>query len=216
MEGREVLVSYSCGKDSMILMDIAHRVARKVDAFIMELVPRLPSLDERIRWAEEKWGTPIRRYPHWARAFYKREGVYCFPSEVDYRLDLNDIYALARADSGIDFLVMGAKKGDSLWRRRTAAMKFAKDNIAAPIWDWSTRDVFAYLKARNLPVPATGRAVKSGVDLTTEDILELHDRHRSSFHALEKDFPFVGAIVKRREWFGVGDYYGDKPKAEGG
>lgn len=201
LRNREVLVSYSGGKDSMIVMDIAVRVASKVDAFFMELVPGLDFIERQLEWAESRWGIAVRRYPHWLRAAYLRDGVYCFHAADYPQLDINDVYALARRDAGIDYIVTGAKRADSLWRRRTGAMKFAQDNLKAPLWDWSSRDIFAYLKARNLPRPDNDGRLASGIDLTDECITWLYEKHRSTYDQYERHFPFIGAVIRRREWF---------------
>jgi len=119
-------------------------------------------------------------------------------------LEINDIYAVARNDSGIEYIVTGAKKGDSLWRRRTGAMKFAGEKLKAPIWDWSTRDVMAYIAQHDFPAPESDGRNASGVDLTVESVTYLHDKHHGDYEKLEAQYPFVGAIIKRRELYGIG------------
>ena len=137
------------------MLDLAKRVGKRVECFAMELVPGLRCFDGPIEVAEARWGVKVRRYPHWLRSVFAQQGLYRFHAADAPSLTINEIYAVARHDAGIDFIVTGAKKADSLWRRRTGALKFAKDpaRLAAPIWDWSTRDVQAYLKVRGLPKP---------------------------------------------------------------
>lgn len=214
LNDREVLVSYSGGKDSMILMDIASRCAKKVAAFHMEVVPHLPVMDARLKWAEDKWGIPIARYPHWLRSELFIAGEYCFHKSTDVpHITINDIYAVARAESGIQFIVTGAKKGDSLWRRRTGVSKFAKDDLKAPLWDWSTRDVYGYLKSRGIEAPKGDGRNASGIDLSHECILWLYDHHRESYDIYERTFPFIGAVIKLRDWYGIApkDYQKQQP-----
>jgi len=74
LEGRDVLVSYSGGKDSLIILDLAKRVGRRVEAFTMELVPGLAVVDRAIAWAETRYKLTIRRYPHWLRAVFAVNG----------------------------------------------------------------------------------------------------------------------------------------------
>jgi len=216
LEGKDVLVSYSAGKDSMICLDLAKRVGARVEVFFMELVPGLRVIDERLAWAEARWQVKIRRYPHWLRAHFAREGIYCFhPKAGDVvQCDIDDIYTIARADAGIGLVVTGAKKGDSLWRRRTGATKFAQDDLKAPLWEWSSRDVIGYLRSRELPVPATDGRSASGIDLTEECITWLHDEHPEDFKRFEAQYPFCGAIVKRVELYGTREERWKKAKAE--
>lgn len=201
-EGKHVLVSYAGGKDSMICLDLAKRCGVRVEAFFLELVPGLEVIDARIAWAEARWGITIRRYPHWLRARYAREGVYRFHAKDAVHVDRDDLYMLARADARIPLIVTGAKKGDSLWRRRTGASTFAGDTLKAPLWDWSKHDVVGYLKTRGLPVPESNGRATSSIDLTEECVTWLYDEHRKDYARLVAHYPFAGALVKRRELFG--------------
>ena len=199
-----MLVSFSGGKDSWICLDLAKRVANRVAAFTMELVPGLEIMESKLMAAEARYKLRIRRYPHWLRAKFQHFGVYCFAAPTVQMLDINDIYAVARADAGIRYIVTGAKKGDSLWRRRTGVLKFAGPDLKAPIWDWSTRDVLAYLKMNGIERPDGDGRNASGVDLSIESITYLHDHYHADYKKIEARFPFVGAIIKRRELYGVG------------
>lgn len=203
MDGKDVLCSYSGGKDSRIVLDLAKRVARRVECFAMELVPELEVFESALQWAERRYGVTIRRYPHWLRAVYAREGVFCFGRFDAPRLDINDIYAVARNDAGIELVVTGAKRGDSLWRRRTGAIKFAGDKVKAPLWDWSSRDVAAYRAVHNLGDAVTDGRRASGIDLSEECVRMLHEQYPGDYAKLERAFPFIGAIVRRRQWYGA-------------
>lgn len=204
LEGKEVLVSFSGGKDSKVCLDLACRVASKVAAFAMEIVPGLRCFDEPIERAEARYKLTIRRYPHWVAGIFAREGVYRFHEPTAPLLDINDIYEVARADTGIDLIVTGAKRGDSLWRRRTGAVKFAGDRLKAPLWDWSSRDVMAYLAMRELGAGYSDGRKASGIDLTVESVCNLYDHHPDDYRRLERAYPFCGAIVLRRKLYGIG------------
>lgn len=110
LEGRDVLVSYSGGKESTILLDLATRVAKRVELFTMELCPGIRVFDERIKWAEQTYGLRCRRYPHWLRFCFAREGTYRFRANGEYECNINEIYLLARHDAGVQYIVTGAKK----------------------------------------------------------------------------------------------------------
>jgi phosphoadenosine phosphosulfate reductase len=214
VDGKDVLVSYSGGKDSMICLDLAKRCGARVEAFFLELVPGLQVVEERIAWAEARFGLTIRRYPHWLRAVFARDGVYRFHATDAVQLDIGDLYTVARADTGISLIVTGAKKGDSLWRRRTGATKFAGDDLKAPLWDWSSRDVAGYLRSRNLPLPPSDGRQASGIDLTEECVTWLHDEHRQDYETLVAAYPFAGALVARREFYGDRDARWKAARAE--
>jgi len=205
LEGKDLLVSYSGGKDSTIILDLSRRVGKRVECFFMELVPGLKVIDDRLAWAEARFNVKIRRYPHWLRAKFAREGVYCFHAALAVQVDIADIHTVAREDAGINLIVSGAKKADSLWQRRAGPMKFASDTHKAPLWDWSHRDVMGYLRSRDLPVPATDGRRDTGIDLTEECVTWLYNDYPEDFTRLEAVYPFCGALVERVRLYGDRD-----------
>jgi 3'-phosphoadenosine 5'-phosphosulfate sulfotransferase (PAPS reductase)/FAD synthetase len=100
-------------------------------------------------------------------------------------------------------IATGAKKADSMFRRKSW-QQFEKDYLLYPLKDWGTRDVLGYLSIRGLPTPSLNEGFQtSGVDLTTRDVLRIHDAFPGDFEKIEKVFPYVRAVVKRRDWYGV-------------
>jgi len=207
VKGKDVLVSFSGGKDSWIVLDICSRYAKRFEAFFMYVVPDLESIQEQMDLAEARYGIKVRHYPHWMRAAYMREGVFCFEKADAPFLAINDIYAVARDDAGIELIGHGAKRADSVWRAQSGAKKFLNGEIVAPLWDWTSRDVMAYLAIRKLPIPPSTNQRVNGIGLDTETICWLYDRYPNDFRKIEEAFPFCGAAVKRREWFDIGPWY---------
>jgi 3'-phosphoadenosine 5'-phosphosulfate sulfotransferase (PAPS reductase)/FAD synthetase len=107
------------------------------------------------------------------------------------------------SETGIRMIATGAKKSDSLFRRKSWH-QFEKRYIVYPLKDWSTRDVLGYLNLRKLLVPTKNDKFQtSGVDLTTRDLLRIHDQFPADFERMRAVFPYIGAVVQRREWYGV-------------
>jgi hypothetical protein len=70
--------------------------------------------------------------------------------------------------------------------------------------------VYAYLKARNIPVPQESidmGAKGAGVDLHPDSLLWIYDNHPDDFRKIERVYPYVRAAVYRREWYGIGKDY---------
>lgn len=197
------LVGYSGGKDSMVVLDLAVRVFKKVKAFNMEFVPDMTIWDIPLLEAEARYGIEIKRYPHWATARALIAGAYC-----DKRSDVPDIgldgcYEMAMHDAGVPFVITGARSADSPTRRRfIGAHKGKKDHVVYPIVEWHKYDVAGYLKLRNLPMPDSSGASATGVDLSTRSLCWLYDRHPRDFEKLEEYFPYAKAAILREEWFG--------------
>jgi 3'-phosphoadenosine 5'-phosphosulfate sulfotransferase (PAPS reductase)/FAD synthetase len=204
IDSKDVIVSYSTGKDAMVVLDLAKKCAKRVEVFFLEHVPGISFIEEGLAWAEARWNVKIKRYPHWLRSKLRAEGCFCFHSPLHTpQISLYDIYAVARQDFGIELVVTGAKKADSMWLRQKAEFKFASDKLKAPILDWSTRDVLAYLKTNNLPLPENDGRRSGGIDLSFECVTNLYDNWPEDYARLLAIYPFAGAIIARRRFFGI-------------
>ena len=202
-----VLVAYSGGKDAMVTMDLCVRSFKQVRAFHMFLVPGLECIQAMMDFAKSRWGiTEILQYPHFCLPKLLKAGIYCpnhYSRDNLPELQLTDIYGAAMHDTGVHMIATGAKKADSIFRRKSW-QKFEKDYLVYPLKDWSTRDVLGYLQLRSLPMPSMNNGHQtSGIDLTARDLLRVHDEFPRDFAKLEVVFPYVGAVVKRREWHGI-------------
>ncbi len=199
-----ILVAYSGGKDSLAVMDMCCRAFQRVEAFFMYLIPGLESTETALLQAEARWGVKVRQYPHWLLRRLLFDGVYCqnsFRNDDLPEWKLMDVYRLAIAETGIPTIATGAKKADSLWRRRQMS-SWCKD-LLYPLKDWSKLDVLSYLKLRGLPEPASSGRSATGIDLSTPSLLWLHDTYPNDFRKLCEVFPFAEAVVWRRTYYGA-------------
>lgn len=206
-EHEKVLVAYSFGKDSLVVMDFARRVwgRKNVEAFHVELVPGLPSVRAKLEETKRLWpGLVVHTVPHWLLPLYLNGGIYCdAPMERVREYKLKDIYEGMMLRTGTNVVLTGAKDKDSLWRKRFLS-QIEHWRAAYPIRNWSKFDVLAYLKQRKLPIPENAsKKNATGVDLSTPSLLWMHDHAREDFDHLRKFFPYIEAVVRRREWHGV-------------
>lgn len=206
-DNSQVLVGYSGGKDSRAVMDLCSRTFETVVGFHMYFVPGLKVIREQIDYAKERWKVPMMFFPHWG--FFKAytSGLYCDPGHVfddvgDYSLP--HIHAAAAKEAGIKLIAHGGKKRDGLWRKW--ALNHHKNQpyeMLYPIVEWTKYDVLAYLKAQNIPIPDSASPIAGGIGLDTATLLWLHDHHLEDFEKIEVYFPYIRAVVCRREWYGV-------------
>jgi phosphoadenosine phosphosulfate reductase len=208
-----ILVAYSGGKDSIATLDLCKNLRlpngrpcfRRIECFFMYLVPGLECVETMLDWARTVYGVTIHQYPHWILSKYVKHAIYCAPSLVHENLPewkLRDVYTLAMADTKIPLIATGAKKADSLWRKRQMTTTQHWD-VVSPLAEWTKLDVMSYLKARGLPIPESSGRSATGVDLSTPALLWLHDNFPQDFEKLCEVFPFAEAVVWRREWYGV-------------
>ena len=122
----KILISYSGGKDSLIVLDLCSKIFKQVICFFMYLVPGIQICEQQIKYAEDRYKVQIIQYPHWLISHLLRNGIYCNPGfkndDLPY-LKPKDIYAIARQDTGFWPVATGMKKSDTLWRRRTSHRK---------------------------------------------------------------------------------------------
>lgn len=209
----EVLVAYSGGKDSLAVMDLCAKTFKRVRAFHWFTVAGLDLCESAMRYSREKWGIDPIMIPHWDVVQARKIGLWCNQSTVIDKVpeySLRDAYAHAIDVSGCKLVIAGMKKADGLKRRQFFAnIRDSEDHfwtrLVNPIADWRKADVVGYLKANGIPLPpAVKRSVTSGIGLDHDSLCWLHDTHPEDFRKLCKVFPYAEAVIKRREWFGIG------------
>lgn len=160
----KILVAYSGGKDSMVVLDYACRYFKHVDAFYMNAIVPISRSQIAMKQAEDRYGITIREYPFWGFVEYLRNGVYCQKHKELPKYGLDDAYQAAMMDVGVDWLITGARAADSPTRRRyIGAHKGKREHIIFPIAGWSKYDVLGYLKIRGLTPPDTIGANSGGI-----------------------------------------------------
>jgi phosphoadenosine phosphosulfate reductase len=205
-----ILVAFSGGKDSCAVVDMCSRIFDRVEGFYMYLVPGMEVVEDLLRVGRERWGLKIHQYPHWLIRRYLQEGMYCFTALRHDNLpewELHDVFSLASHETGIPIVATGAKDADSATRRRILSLQKwspEKGTVVYPIQTWKKHDVLGYLKAHDIPAPTTkNRTTTYGAELSTPEVLYLHDNYPGDYQKLLKYFPLAHAIVARREFYGV-------------
>jgi phosphoadenosine phosphosulfate reductase len=198
-----VLVSFSGGKDSLCVLDLCSRTFPRVECFFMHWAPYQRHLEEKLSAAG---ATTVHRVPHWAVAGCLNDGTYSFPLKNPIpEVGVIGMWAAVMADTGIPLVAVGGRKSDGVWRKRNRKTTEC-DDVFYPIWEWSKFDVLGYLARRGIKAPKAeqARGEAGGQDLSSKHLLWLFDNYPDDFSELERIFPFIGAVVKRREWYGQG------------
>jgi phosphoadenosine phosphosulfate reductase len=201
----KILVAYSGGKDSIVVLDLCSRIFDHVEGFFMYLIPGLECVEDAIEAARQKYGIKIHSYPHWVARKFIANGIYTsewFGYEAVPKWTLQDVYAYAMKDTGIPHIATGAKKADSAWRRRFMATAHF-ESILNPLVSWHKYDVISYLRSHGIPEPPSSGKSATGIDLSVPSLLWLHDTYPRDFARLLKVFPFAGAVIARREFYGI-------------
>jgi hypothetical protein len=199
-----VAVGYSDGKDSRVVLDLCKRFFKRVAPFYMQVFPGMPLEERMIDAAERRIGLPILRTPHWVLVKLIRGAIYCDPSYRNESIPeylIDDVFALVMVETNTRLVVIGEKSADGQRRRINLCLR---EFIMRPLFLWKKYDVLAYLKMRNIPLPTNigGNNISSGLDLSDGTILWLYDNSREDYNFVLRRFPYIEAVVKRREFYG--------------
>lgn len=209
-----IIVAYSGGKDSLCVLDLCCKVWEKVVCYTAYFVPGLECVDKQMRFAKERYGVKILYYPGINLLRCLANGTYCPARFQDLPDDLGpyDVARQAMIDTGINLVANGERKSDSLERRRRIG---TFEGIISPIANWQRWDVFAYAKIHDIPLPDSDPRVMTGVNLSMESLIWLHDNHPEDFKKLSVFFPFAEAVIRRRDWYNISGIVSDRNTEDG-
>jgi len=203
--GGKIIIGFSGGKDSLVILDMAVRMFDVVKAYFLYLIPHLECVEVELERARKRWGIEIRQYPHPSMRVEIANGIYTsewFGYESLPEWKLKDVYAFAIKDFGINCVATGAKAADSGWRKRFMSTAYF-ESVINPIAKWHKYDVISYLRSHDIPLPPSSGKSATGIGLSTPGLLWLHDTFPQDFKRLLKVFPFAQAVIARRDMYGV-------------
>lgn len=199
----EVVVSFSGGKDSVVVLDLCMRYFKRVHAFFMYQVPGLSFQEATLKWYEDRYGIEILRLPHPELAEWLRLGLFRHEDWSVPAIGFNDLYHYARVQTGGWWIAAGERIADSIWRR--AMMKRAgsvdvKRGRFYPLMYWRKEDVLRYIAQRRLKVsPESKYLGHSFRSLEPEEMFLTRLHYPADYRKIERWFPFVGAAVAKFE-----------------
>lgn len=199
----EVIVSFSGGKDSVVVLDLCMRYFKRVHAFFMYQVPGLSFQEATLRWYEAHYGIQIHRLPHPELAEWLRLGLFRHEDWSVPAISFNDLYHYARVTTGAHWIAAGERIADSIWRRammKRSGSVDAKRGRFFPLMYWRKEDVQRYIAQRRLKVSPESRYLgHSFRSLEPEEMFLTRLHYPADYRKIERWFPFVGAAVRKLE-----------------
>ena len=201
-ETDSVILFYSGGKDSIVLLDILTKHF-KVNLVFMYFVPELEHIEKYVTWAEKKYNVKVKKYPHWMLSQYFNDNYFTFHynNEVP-NIKLGDIENKAKIDFNCEWIINGAKKSDSLNRRLMLKTYFMQSiNLSSkkafPLSDWKKGDCLSYIKQKKLPMPISyGTGKSNGADLNLEFLTFCKEKYPNDYRKIINQFPLAETILK--------------------
>lgn len=199
----EVIVFYSGGKDSAIVLDLAFRHFKHVFPVFMYHVQDLSFQESILSWAEKRYGTSIYRVPHFELSTYLRRGIYCKADLRVREVGIADIYAHVRSAFGDRRWIMaGERCADSTVRNAMIKASGSVDEKRGrfyPLAYWKKADVLAYIKQHNLKVSPESATLGHSLALTDADLSAMKVLYPADFAKVLKVLPLAEVAVLRAQ-----------------
>lgn len=201
-----IIVAYSGGKDSIICAELCLKVwePEQVKGFYMAFGRGLEIENKIVEMGRRALGIEIDVTPSpFACAALNGGQLTQRRVKTRRKLKIKDIEMVMQAKHGLKWLCYGHRMNESLQRRgmlKAAQGYFPQFHKVYPIWDWSTKDAYLYLRGREglrFPDPICG-ADTSGIGLTTKALQYIERNAHEDYERLKAIFPFLDAKLLRQ------------------
>ena len=199
-----VIVGFSGGKESVVLLDLCHKYFKRVYPYFLFIHPDLQFQQRMLSWYERRYGQEILRLPHMDVSEYFhygsfRDGYYEYPL-----IDINDIYSYLRVKYDTYWIAGGERMDDSLWRRGMIHNSSSIDQKRGrfyPLAMWKRKECLDYIKYHKLYYSQDQREKKKGSfgSLHGENLYIIREYYPEDYERILQLYPFAGAGVKRYE-----------------
>ena len=200
-----VIVGFSCGKESIVVLDLCFRYFKRVVPYFMYNCPGLSFQERALKWYEKKYQTEIIRLPHPDVCEYFHYGSFR-PGDPSFPImSFNDVADYMRHITGIDWIACGERMDDSLFRRGMIHASGTIDENRGrfyPVAMWKKREIYDYIKYHKLYRDEWSR--KMGYSFSNLDgrvLKQMKDHFPDDYLKILKLYPFAAAGVKRYEVF---------------
>ena len=201
-----VLVGFSGGKESVVVMDLCFRYFKKVQPFFMYICPNLSFQERTIAWYEKKYQTEIIRIPHMDVSEFFRYGSFRPPDDTFPLVSINDIYHYLRLQTNIWWIAAGERINDSIVRRAMIKKSGSIDTQRGriyPVVMWKKREVIDYIKYHKLYLGEDSRKLGfSFKSLWGKELAMLKEHFPDDYEKVIRQYPFAEAGVRRFEQYG--------------
>jgi len=198
-----VLVAFTGGKDSSVVLDLSVKFYKKVKAFFMYLVKDLEFQEKYFDYIEKRYNIEIIRVPHFTLSDFYRRGTFRSADWNSQIVSVKDIYNYVRNETGIYWIAGGERIYDSFVRRAMIKKSGTIDNARGrifPIAYWKKSDIMRYIKMRRIKLtPEYKKLGYSFRSLEAQDLVIIKKYFAKDYEKIKQNFPLVDMELKRYE-----------------
>lgn len=201
-----VIVSYSGGKESVIILDLCTKFFKEVHAFRMTYVDGLSFEDVQDARVKSQYGIDVYRVPHFELSRLLKYGVYCKPNPELPLIKINDIYKHVRNVFGVKWIAAGERAADSVVRRARMMQHgsiYEARGRFFPLAYWKKAHVMKYLQETRLLLSPESKVLGASFAGPVERDMPLLKKHFPDDYAkILEVFPEIVAHEAREVIFG--------------
>jgi 3'-phosphoadenosine 5'-phosphosulfate sulfotransferase (PAPS reductase)/FAD synthetase len=203
-----VLLFYSGGKDSIVMLDLIAPHFKEVVCVFMYFVKDLEHINRFLRYAQARYpNIRIMQVPHWNLSIIYKEGIYCNANPKIRRFVLKDVLVDVKERTGLKYAFFGMKKADSLNRRvmlggyELEAIN-EKTGMVYPLSMWTNTDVKNYIKSKGLPKPIeyTNKKRSQGMGFDIDVFLFLQKNYPDDLQKIFRQFPLSEQLLFEHDY----------------
>jgi len=195
-----IILFYSGGKDSIVLLDILAKKFEKVHCVFMFFVENLRHQAPLIDFAKRYPNVIMHQYPHWELSEFFQNGIGTFHNIRQNLKTINqrDIEDNIKNITNIKWAAFGLKEKDSIKRlMMLRSFKFdainEKSGQVHPLSKWSNKECYAYINQNKLikPINYTPGSKSDGVTISGSVLYYLKNNYLDDYQKIIKLFPFA-------------------------
>ena len=197
----DCIVFNSCGKDSLVTLDLVSPRFKKVTCVFMYFVKGLDHVERFLQSSVRKYrNVEVVQMPHWNLSYVRRGGMYCLPDPDQRLYKLRDTINMAKEQIGDLPVFLGMKKADSMNRRLMLdtykASHYTNAGLAYPLATWTQKEVLAYMRQRRLPTPIRyGKNASNGIGFNLDCYLWMENNAPQDLQHMYEAFPLSQRIL---------------------
>lgn len=199
-----VLVSYSGGKDSAVLLDLCARHFSRIVAFHMYQVRGLSFQEAQLRHIKHRYGCEVISVPHFELSEMYRYGAF---RQMDFScpiVTVKQLYDYLREKTGIYWIAAGERISDSIWRRAMIKKSGSVDSRRGrfyPLAEWKKKHVMQYVRKHKLKIsPESAILGFSFRSFMPKELEKIKEKYPEDYNRIKRDFPMIDVNLKQLEF----------------